>query len=57
MDEERFKVFYEQTSKPLLSYLLRVTGEKAVADDVFQESYVRVLPVITDEVRRGCEQI
>ncbi len=43
MDEERFKVFYEQTSKPLLSYLLRVAGEKAIADDVFQESYVRVL--------------
>lgn len=43
MDEERFKIFYEQTSKPLLAYVLRVTREKALADDVFQESYVRLL--------------
>jgi RNA polymerase sigma-70 factor (ECF subfamily) len=43
MDEEQFKVFYEKSSKPLLSYVLRVTREKALADDIFQESYVRLL--------------
>ncbi len=43
MDEARFKILYEQTSKLLLAYLLRVTGENALADDVFQESYVKLL--------------
>ena len=43
MDELRFKTFYEQTSKPLLAYILKVTGEKPMADDVFQEAYIRML--------------
>ena len=43
MDESRFRVFYEVTSKPLLAYILRVTGEKVLADDVFQEAYIRML--------------
>ncbi|MFN0156821.1 MAG: RNA polymerase sigma factor [Bacteroidota bacterium] len=43
IDETRFKTFYAQTSRPLLAYLLRVAGEKPLADDVFQESYVRML--------------
>lgn len=43
MDEARFKTFFEQTSKPLLSYLLRVTNDTALSDDVFQESYIRLL--------------
>lgn len=43
MDEIRFKIFYEQTSKSLLSYIQRVTREKALADDIFQESYIRLL--------------
>lgn len=43
MDEASFKTFYEQTSGPLLSYLLRVAGEKSLADDIFQEAYIRIL--------------
>ncbi len=43
MDETGFRRFYERTSRPLLSYLRRVTGEKAMADDVFQEAYIRML--------------
>ena len=48
MDETRFKMLYDQTSGPLLSYILRVTGEKATADDVFQEAYIRMLQHETD---------
>ena len=48
MDETRSKVLYDQTSGPLLSYILRVTGEKATADDVFQEAYIRMLQHETD---------
>ena len=46
IDETRFKTFYTQTSRPLLAYLLRVTGEKPLADDVFQESYEDVTKVL-----------
>ena len=48
MDETRFKMLYDLTSVPLLSYILRVTGEKATADDVFQEAYIRMLQHETD---------
>jgi len=41
--EEEFKIFYEQTSTTLLAYLRRVTQDASLADDVFQEAYVRLL--------------
>ena len=43
MDEVRFRLLYEQAARPLLSYVLRVTGDKALADDVLQESCLRLL--------------
>jgi len=43
MDEERFRVFYERTARPLWCYLARVTGDRTAADDLVQESYYRIL--------------
>ena len=43
MDEERFRAFYERTARPLWCYLARVTGDRAAADDLVQESYYRML--------------
>ena len=43
MDEQTFGVFYEKTARPLWSYLSRISGNHAVADDLVQESYYRFL--------------
>jgi RNA polymerase sigma-70 factor (ECF subfamily) len=47
MDEETFRVFYEQTARPVWVYLLRLTGERRDADDLLQETYYRFLRVKT----------
>jgi RNA polymerase sigma-70 factor, ECF subfamily len=43
MDEAAFRVFYAETARPLFGYLLRVTSERSVAEDLMQESYCRLL--------------
>ena len=43
MDEEAFRGFYERTARTLRAYLLKVSGDAAVADDLLQESYYRFL--------------
>jgi len=43
IDESRFRLFYDRTARPLQAYLMRVTRDRQLADDVFQESYLRVL--------------
>jgi RNA polymerase sigma-70 factor, ECF subfamily len=43
MDEQTFRIFYEKTARPLWSYLSRISGNAAVADDLVQESYYRFL--------------
>ena len=43
MDEERFRLFYQQTARPLWSYLARITGDRRHADDLLQETYYRFL--------------
>ncbi len=43
MEEEAFRGFYDRTSRPLWSYLYRITGDRHAADDLVQESYYRFL--------------
>lgn len=43
MDEQAFSALYEATAKPLWRYVARVSGREDVADDVLQESYLRLL--------------
>jgi RNA polymerase sigma-70 factor (ECF subfamily) len=39
MTEEAFRVFYDQTARPMWVYLARTTGDDRLADDLLQETY------------------
>jgi RNA polymerase sigma-70 factor (ECF subfamily) len=43
LEEWEFRAFYEETSRSLFAYLLRVCRERALAEDLVQESYCRLL--------------
>jgi RNA polymerase sigma-70 factor (ECF subfamily) len=43
MDEHTFHLFYERTARPLHRYLVRALNDSATADDLLQESYLRLL--------------
>jgi RNA polymerase sigma-70 factor, ECF subfamily len=43
MEEQEFRALYDATARPILAYLLGVTGCKDVAEDVLQETYCRFL--------------
>jgi RNA polymerase sigma-70 factor (ECF subfamily) len=47
MNEEAFRLFYEQTARPVWLYLARMTGDRRLADDLLQEAYYRFLRVST----------
>jgi RNA polymerase sigma-70 factor, ECF subfamily len=52
IDEASFRSFYDESAARLFSYLLRVSGEPALAQDLLQEAYFRFLtaklPPLTD---------
>ncbi len=41
--DEQFADFYDATRRALRSYVCRVAANEAIADDIIQESYVRLL--------------
>jgi RNA polymerase sigma-70 factor (ECF subfamily) len=43
LDEAAFASFYGRTSRPLWSYVYRVTGHGPDADDIVQEAFLRLL--------------
>lgn len=43
LDEQAFRLFYERTARPLRRYLLRMLNDASAADDLLQESYLRLL--------------
>jgi len=43
MDEKLFRDLYQRTARPLRAYLLRSCGNLALADDLLQEAYLRML--------------
>jgi RNA polymerase sigma-70 factor, ECF subfamily len=49
MDSDAFAGFYQRSSPALRAYLVRVSGNFALADDLMQESYVRFLCANTPE--------
>ena len=43
MDEARFELFYRKTAGNLWSYLFRMTGDAAAADDLLQKAFFRFI--------------
>src|ERR1700730_11209796 len=43
MDEDTFRAFYDRTARSVWAYLSRIPGDRALADDLLQESYYRFL--------------
>ena len=57
IDEQHFQAIYDATARPVLAYLIGVTGRRDLADDLLQETYCRFLLRIPslmppDEARR-----
>jgi RNA polymerase sigma-70 factor (ECF subfamily) len=52
MDEAKFEAFYRKTAGKIWSYIYRMTGDAAAADDLLQKTFFRFLrsnPTIADE--------
>lgn len=56
MDEVSFCAFYERSAPKLFGYLLRVSGEHALAEDLLQEAYCRFLASKLPEMDEASQQ-
>jgi RNA polymerase sigma-70 factor (ECF subfamily) len=45
MDEQAFHACYRRTAGPLRGYVVRVMGSVSLADDIVQETYLRLLRI------------
>src|ERR1039457_2076758 len=56
MEQEAFRTFYEETAAGLLAYLWSLTQDRASAEDLMQECYMRMLganlPQTMDRIHR-----
>src|SRR6185369_4378729 len=55
LSREQFELFYTRTAPALRSYIARVAANQAIADDILQESYIRMLnaPAMRDGQRKS----
>lgn len=53
--QAEFEAFYARTARTLHGYLCRIAGDSATADEVLQETYIRMLnaPAMDDLPRKG----
>jgi len=56
MDEASFRLFYEHSAPRLFAYLLRVSSDRALAEDLLQESYCRFLSSKLPEMNEPAQQ-
>lgn len=53
-DGDAFRLIFERYSRPIISFIYDMVGERALAEDLTQETFVRAyksLPVLRDEAR------
>ena len=53
-DHDAFRLIFERYARPLISFIYDMVGERALAEDLAQETFVRAyknLPTLKDEAR------
>jgi RNA polymerase sigma-70 factor (ECF subfamily) len=56
MNEATFRLLYERSAPKLFAYLLRVSGERTLAEDLLQETYCRFLLSKVPEMTEAQQQ-
>ncbi len=55
LTEAQFEAFYARTARGLRGYIRRLAGDPGAVDDIFQESFIRLLtaPPLPEETRQS----
>lgn len=56
MDEGSFRLLYERSAPRLFAYLLRVSAERSLAEDLLQETYCRFLSTKVPEMSEDSQR-